>query len=143
MRDPKKATTKHLLAPNVTIIENPPKRQLRQLYRTSTIYLSTQPTEAFGLSIIEAMSGGCIPLVPRDGGPWHDILDEKPGEAGYSFETPSEAGKHIDNILNNENLARKLSQAAKQRAKKFQGDHFEKTLPHILAEIYSLKTKNV
>jgi len=81
-RNPETAMISHLQGSNITITQNPSKEHLKHLFQTSAIYLSTQSTEAFGLSILEAMSAGCIPLVPRDGGPWYDILDEKQGEVG-------------------------------------------------------------
>lgn len=36
--------------------------------------------EAFGIAIVEAMSLGCVPVVLRAGGPWHDILGDTQGK---------------------------------------------------------------
>ncbi len=137
------ANTQRLHAPRITIHRNPTKAQLERLRRTSTIYLSTQPTEALGLSILEAMDAGCIPIVPRGGGPWHDILDEKQGEAGYAYDTPREAAQHIDDVLTDKTLAEALKQAAINRAKQYQGPLFSATLIRLLAETQTKKRGNL
>lgn len=54
---------KILLIPNVT------RERLRELLQKSKVYLHTAEKEAFGISIIEAMSSGCVPIVPDSGGP--------------------------------------------------------------------------
>jgi glycosyltransferase involved in cell wall biosynthesis len=126
---------------NITTHINPSKKQLEHLRSTSTIYLSTQPTDAYGLSILEAMSAGCIPLVPRDGGPWHDILARKQGETGYTYNTPREAARHIDKILTDKPLAEKLRNASIQRAKHFQDTGFSKKLPDLLEKLTETKAK--
>jgi glycosyltransferase involved in cell wall biosynthesis len=128
---------------NITIHTNPTRDEIRHLRRTSTIYLSTQPTEALGLSILEAMDAGCIPLVPRDGGPWRDILQEKQGETGYAFDTPVEAARRIDQILTDKKLADELAETATRRARSFQDTKFQRDLPRILAQIHTAKTHNL
>jgi len=142
-RDANRANITRLKAPNIIITQNPSKQHLRQLYQSSKIYLSTQPTEAIGLSIVEAMGAGCIPLVPRDGGPWRDILEEKQGEVGYSFTSLKEAAQRIDEILGDEAHAERLRKAAINRAKHFQSDKFQTSLPLIIEEIYTRKSRDV
>ncbi len=132
-----------LQGPNIKIYQNQRASTLTQLRQASMIYLSTQPTEAFGLSIIEAMGEGCIPLVPKDGGPWHDILEEKQGEAGFAYETPAEAAKLIDKILNDTRLAEKTAKATRIRSRKYQGPTFNSNLLRLLESVNVGKTRNV
>ena len=126
---------------SIIITLDPTLDRLKQLRQTSTIYLSTQPTETFGLSILEAMDVGCIPVVPRDGGPWHDILEEQQGIIGYAYRTPEEAAKQIDKILNDAPLAEKLGEAARQRARQYQGPTFSTNLLRVLTAVHARKTK--
>lgn len=53
----------------VKVIPNIPRNHLRDILRTSKAYLHTRLNEPFGVSVIEAMSSGCIPVVPDSGGP--------------------------------------------------------------------------
>jgi glycosyltransferase involved in cell wall biosynthesis len=130
-----------LRGPHITINKNPSKKRLNQLRQTSTIYLSTQPTEAYGLSLLEAMDAGCIPVVPRDGGPWHDILEEQQGKVGYAYNTPEEAAKQINKILNDAVLSEKLREAAKQRTRQYQGPSFSTNLLQLLTAIHAHKQR--
>jgi glycosyltransferase involved in cell wall biosynthesis len=53
----------------VKLLPNISRRELRDVLRRSKVYLHTSKNEPFGISIIEAMSSGCIPIVPDSGGP--------------------------------------------------------------------------
>lgn len=55
--------TKVKLMPNIS------RTKLRDILLRSKVYLHTGDNEPFGVSIIEAMSSGCIPIVPDSGGP--------------------------------------------------------------------------
>ena len=41
--------------------------------------------ENYGISVIEAISYGLIPIIPKSGGPWIDIIEE--GKYGYGYES--------------------------------------------------------
>lgn len=68
----------------------------------SKVFLHAMINEHFGISIIEAMASGCVPVVHRSGGPWLDILDGRQGKHGFAFRTPNEAAEYIDFILQND-----------------------------------------
>lgn len=53
----------------VKVIVNISKEKLRELLLKSQIYLHTREDEPFGITIVEAMSAGCIPIVHDSGGP--------------------------------------------------------------------------
>ena len=88
-----------------------------------SVYLSTQPDEAFGMAIVEAMSLGCIPLVYRGGGPWSDILLENE-EYGLAYSTSDEAVEKIRMILNDETWRRELREEGIIHAHDFTDDVF-------------------
>ncbi len=129
------APPRELIAPKTRLLINPTRGELRGLRLSSAIYLSTQPTEALGLSILEAMDAGCIPIVPKDGGPWHDILEEKQGIVGYAFETCAEAAAQIDLVLSDPGLRNELSGAARRRASSFRRETFSEPLLKILERV--------
>lgn len=88
-----------LLKPgNVIIIANPSDEKKRELLTEATVYLHTKHFESYGLSVAEGVGFGCVPVVPKDGGPWEDIVEC--GKYGYGYLTPEEASKIIDKIIN-------------------------------------------
>lgn len=104
---------------------------------TAKIFLHTQRTEAFGMSIVESMAAGCIPVVPRTGGPWIDILDSQEGQYGFSYRNPPEAAAKIKLLLEDEGLRSKVSVRATERSVAFDSSSFEKKLLKIVEAIFS------
>jgi glycosyltransferase involved in cell wall biosynthesis len=104
---------------------------------TAKIYLHTQSTEAFGMSIVESMAAGCIPIVPRTGGPWIDILDCQEGQYGFSYRSSSEAAAKIKLLLDDESLRSKVSVRAIERSMVFDSSAFEKKLLNVVEAVLS------
>src|SRR3989304_1047707 len=92
------------------------------------VFLHTQPMEAFGMALVEAMAAGCVPVVPRNGGPWFDILDQKQGKYGYSYGSAQEAADIIRMLVENEDLRKEVSARARERAMVFDGSVFERKI---------------
>lgn len=67
--------------------------QLFELMRKSKVYLHPLAGEPFGISIVEAMSAGLIPVVPDEGGYTEFVPDY------YQFHTHQEAADIIGKIL--------------------------------------------
>ena len=59
---------KQVKTDNVRIFANLPMETLRQLLWESKVFLHTAESEPFGLSIVEAMAAGCVPVIRRCGG---------------------------------------------------------------------------
>jgi glycosyltransferase involved in cell wall biosynthesis len=114
--------------PRLEVHANPRREDLLDLMRHSSVYLSTQPDEAFGISVLEAMSAGCVPVVPRGGGPWVDILERRDGEVGLSYRDSGEAAERIGEILEDETLREALRTRAADRSLSFTVDRFERDL---------------
>jgi glycosyltransferase involved in cell wall biosynthesis len=104
---------------------------------TAKIFLQTQSTEAFGMSIVESMAAGCIPIVPRTGGPWIDILDCQEGQYGFSYRSSAEAAAKIKLLLDDESLRSKVSVRAIERSVVFDSSAFEKKLLSIVEAVFS------
>lgn len=113
---------------NINFFINPSRSQISRACIRAKIYLSTQPTEAFGISIVEAMARGCVPVVPKDGGPWLDILDRTQNYYGCAYSNIEEASDFLSLILDNDDLRNKLATRAVNRAKCFNQSIFKKRI---------------
>lgn len=112
----------------VDLLLNQSFRRLMDALSSAKVFLHTQPTEAFGISIVEAMASGCVPVVPRAGGPWSDILDSREGEYGFSYGSISEAAEKISLLMQNGSLRKQISSRARRRAASFDNHVFEKKI---------------
>jgi len=83
------------------------------------VYLHTMPYEHFGISPVEAMAAGLVPVVHRSGGPYLDVLDGKQGEYGYWYEEVQDAAERITRLLGDERLRESLSEKCVERSKVF------------------------
>jgi glycosyltransferase involved in cell wall biosynthesis len=91
------------LGDRVTTITNAPFRVKMELLQKAKVYLHTMPFEHFGISIVEGMGAGCIPVVHDSGGPkeyvprewrYNDVEDavQKIKEALCSWSPPVAQG---------------------------------------------------
>ena len=81
---------------NVEIRVNINEADKIALLKKAAIYLHLNRREHYGISILEAMSYGLVPVVPESGGPWEDIIEH--GKYGYGFNSVDEAVDQIKNI---------------------------------------------
>ena len=81
---------------NVEVMVNINDKDKIALLKKAAIYLHLNRREHYGISILEAMSYGLVPVVPESGGPWEDITEH--GRYGYGFNTLDEAVEQIKNI---------------------------------------------
>ena len=112
----------------VSILVNESPSKLLESLSRAKVLLHTQPSEAFGMAVVEAMAAGCVPVVPNNGGPWIDILDQKQGVYGFSYRSVDEAADIIRALLNNENLRQKVANRARARALTFDKSIFEEKI---------------
>ena len=83
------------LSNRVKILTNVNRDQLRNILLNSKVYLHTKVNEHFGISIIEAMAAGCIPVVHDSGGPMEFVpLNQR-------FRNISEAAEIIERTIDN------------------------------------------
>ena len=104
---------------------------------TAKVYLHTQKTEAFGMAIVESMAAGCVPVVPRTGGPWIDILDCQDGKYGFSYRNHIEAAEKIKLVLRKEKSRSEISVRAIERSMVFDSSNFERQLLKIAESVAS------
>ncbi len=68
---------KRVAGPNVDLCGYVPDEELEDLYRRSAVYVQASLHEGFGMSLAEAMMGGCIPVITGNGS-----LPEVVGDTG-------------------------------------------------------------
>ncbi|MBS7646197.1 glycosyltransferase [Candidatus Bathyarchaeota archaeon] len=120
----------------VRLLVNQPLEKIRATLSKAKVYLHTQPLEAFGISVVEAMASGCVPVVPRLGGPWSDILEMRMGFYGFCYSSPEEASKRIKGILEDEGMWREISFRARSRSRDFTPSRFESRIRRIVKGLY-------
>lgn len=70
-----------LATPNVELAGHVSQQELEDLYRRASVYVQASAHEGFGMSVAEAMLGGCLPVATRAG-----ALPEVIGEEGVYVE---------------------------------------------------------
>lgn len=118
----------------VSILENPGFAKLRDLYGSAKIFwcasgygidADKEPNkvEHFGITIVEAMAAGLVPVVFAAGGP-KEIVAE--GENGYLWRTTEQLIDKTMKLVADERSIRRLSLRARKDAQKYSYDRFEK-----------------
>jgi len=93
---------------NVELLKDVDFSKLLALYGKAKIYLHAMGYEHFGISIVEAMAAGLVPIVHRSGGPWEDILKAQQGKHGFSYSTAEEAARTIEDLIENEHAREEI-----------------------------------
>jgi glycosyltransferase involved in cell wall biosynthesis len=119
----------------ITLLKNAPFIELQKILANAKVYLHTMPFDHFGISVVEAMASGCVPVVHRSGGPWTDILDAKQGAYGFSYSTPSEAAGYIDMLLTDERLRSRIAAKASYRSRKYDRTVFLNRLSEVVEKV--------
>ena len=115
--------------PNGRVIVNPAKELYHSVLAKSLIYLHLMRGEHFGITVVESMSAGCVPVVHASGGP-QEIVDD----SGLLWHEPDEIPRLLDLADNSYDSLSKLS---KERARFFSGEKFDKTFGELLEGISS------
>jgi glycosyltransferase involved in cell wall biosynthesis len=97
---------RRVASPNVDFLGFLPDRDLFKWYARASVYVQASLHEGFGLSVAEAMTGGCIPVVTRAG-----ALAEVVGDAGVYTESsnPRDLAMAIERALGLGGDARRLA----------------------------------
>ena len=119
---------------NIEVYINPKRESLLELMKRSSVLLSTQRDEAFGIAVVEAMGVGCIPVVYRGGGPWTDIMEEKEGFIGFSYNDTIEAQGRIEKILGDGELRAQMRENCVNRSRNFNTEIFEEKITKIIED---------
>ncbi len=126
----------------VTIIHDATRQELIKLYQESSIYwhatgfgvdphVHPEKMEHFGISTVEAMAAGAVPVVYAQGGQ-PEILGDTLKEWGWhDLEHASNATLRL---ISDKGLFDSVSQQAVQRAQQFDGKRFREVLEEMIHE---------
>jgi glycosyltransferase involved in cell wall biosynthesis len=125
---------------SIKIIDNPSNEILWENYSKAKIYwhatgfnedLQKYPEKAehFGISTVEAMGAGAVPVVINAGGQKEIIED---GKSGYLWNTLVELSDRTTSLIVNEKKLREMSIKAVKRSEIFNNDKFCKSLKNII-----------
>lgn len=114
--------------------------KLIELYGESSIYWHAagfgedDPTkmEHFGIATVEAMAGGCVPVVIGKGGQ-REIVEN--GKSGFLWSTIEELIGYTKMLISDSKLCNNLSINAILVSKKFSKSYFQKNIKKLLYEI--------
>jgi len=111
---------------NSKIIENVPHEELIEILKASKVYCQLSYTESFGVTVLEAMACGCIPVVTD-----RDALPEVVGDCGYivPYRDYKETRRCVEHALNSNSRVESI----RNRAKSFSREQ-EKALTEKLLE---------
>jgi glycosyltransferase involved in cell wall biosynthesis len=116
----------------VELHPNAPRAKLQQLLATSAIFWAATGLgedeqrapwafEHFGITTVEAMTAGCVPVVIDKAGQ-REIVRQ--GVDGYRWETIAELEARTRELIGDSELRERLAAAAAQRAEEFSEDAF-------------------
>lgn len=117
---------------SIEIIENPPFSELKKLYAQAKIFWTAagfgvdenkapEKVEQFGITTVEAMAAGCVPIVINKGGQ-PEIVSHN--QNGLLWNSKEELIKQTQMLIKDEKLREKLAKATQERAQDFSGEHF-------------------
>jgi glycosyltransferase involved in cell wall biosynthesis len=113
---------------NVTIMPNASIDEVKKQLTTAKAYVHLCP-EHFGISVVEAASAGCAPIVYHIGGPAESL-----GDASLKWKDLEQLSSFINEVIKNEDFGSELSEKAKQKSKEFDTSLFEIQIRSIVKE---------
>ena len=86
--------------------------------------------EHFGISVVEAMAAGAVPLVYSVGGPSEIVRN---GIDGFHWSTPEQLARLTRQLIGDEALLKSLAESARRRAADFTPEVFDERLRSLVA----------
>lgn len=130
---------RHLQAinPKVTFVFEPSREQIEELFLKATIFWhakgfgETDPyqMEHFGITTVEAMSAGCIPVVINKGGQVEIVTEG----CGFKWDTLEELVSFTEQICGGSFDEEKITREAQNRSKDFSKEAFTNQLRDFFA----------
>ncbi len=106
------------LEDRVELLPNAAKSTVEKILSEARVYIHLMRNEPFGISVVEAMAAGCIPIIHRSGGAWYDVLGCRQGYYGYGYESYSEIPRYM-RAMEDDRLYVEISRRARERARIF------------------------
>jgi len=118
------------LSDRVELLVNCPFDLLVEMLSRAKVYVHCFENEPFGISIVESMAAGCVPIVHRSGGAYHDITDHD--KYGFSFETINELCRIVNFLMEKDNGFEEYSKKAIHRSMCFNKKSFEERITNLV-----------
>lgn len=129
----------------IEFLENPDFKKLQKLYgQAKFFWFATgfdideekfpQKVEHFGITIVEAMASGCVPLAVGKGGP-KEIMEE--GKTGFFWKNEEELEKLTFKLIKKPEILKKLSQNVVKSSQGFSKESFCQNFDGIIKSCYS------
>ena len=126
----------------IKFLVNPDFEELKDLYSKSRIYWHAagyevdenrhpESTEHFGMTIVEAMASGLVPVVIAKGG-ITEIVEE--GENGFLWDNLDELVYKTKKIIDDSDLLERMSKQSIINCRRFSKENFEKKLMTIIED---------
>ncbi len=117
----------------IEVRPNAPLAELKDLYAKANIFWHAcgldeedpRLIEHFGMTTVEAMQNGCVPVV-IDGGGQQEIVEH--GQSGYRFRTLQELCDYTRDLIAKPGLMDRFREKASQRGRTFTRERFEETV---------------
>jgi glycosyltransferase involved in cell wall biosynthesis len=114
-----------------------PAEELKELYESASIYWHAtgygdrDPIrfEHFGITVVEAMAAGCVPII-IDKGAAAELVDD--GESGLLWQSVAELKQHTRRVAADDRLRARLAERAVQRSRRFSREVFRDHLLEIV-----------
>jgi glycosyltransferase involved in cell wall biosynthesis len=124
----------------IDLIINPTVSDLKKLYSQAKIFWSgsgygisedVEPTrvEHFGISVVEAMSAGAVPIITEKGG-HREIIES--GKSGYFWSDPADLASATLKLISAPDQLKKMSANAVARSRLFKTENFNRAFVHLL-----------
>ncbi|MFZ5366024.1 MAG: glycosyltransferase family 4 protein [Patescibacteria group bacterium] len=124
----------------IEFLENPEFGVLQDFYGKAKIFWSAsgfgineekepERVEHFGITVIEAMAAGCVPIVVGKGGP-KEIIE--PGKNGFVWQRESELVKITQKLVSTPGLFKELVQNMLESSRKFSKEKYIKEFDEII-----------
>lgn len=125
----------------IKFIINPPFSRLKKYYAKSKIYWHAagynvnqdehpEATEHFGMTVVEAMASGLVPLVVNKGG-LPEIVNHE--QNGFHWFDIKDLVSQTENLILNPGKLKKMAETAKDDSQQFSKDNFAQKLLKILS----------
>lgn len=124
----------------IEIFENLPFMEIKKLYAKAKIFWSAsgfgvneqekpEKVEHFGITVVESMAAGCIPIVVNRGG-HKEIINN--GQDGFLWNSIEELNDITLELVNNEGRRKEVAAVLRKRSHDFSQTRFEKEILQII-----------
>ena len=129
----KELVQKNNLQKNILFVGELPRNKLLEYYSKSEYIVSASSYEGFGISIVEGLASGCIPIlnnIPQ----FNEFVKDLGKEFIIDFENSEKAAKQISEISksSNKNMAEKCQKIAKKYSWENKIDEFKNIYAKLL-----------